>query len=118
MVAVLSNISNIIIPVIIFYVVAYGLAARSNVYEDFIKGAKDGFYTVIQIMPTLIGLMVAVGVLRASGFLDFVGGLFSGAAARMGFLRNWCRLCLLKCFPPPRPRDWYWISLRIMGRIP
>ena len=83
MVAVLSNISNIIIPVIIFYVVAYGLAARSNVYEDFIKGAKDGFYTVIQIMPTLIGLMVAVGVLRASGFLDFVGGLFSGAAARM-----------------------------------
>ena len=54
MVAVLSNISNIIIPVIIFYVVAYGLAARSNVYEDFIKGAKDGFYTVIQIMPTLI----------------------------------------------------------------
>ncbi len=74
MVAVLSNISNIIIPVIIFYVVAYGLAARSNVYEDFIKGAKDGFYTVIQIMPTLIGLMVAVGILRASGFLDYLSG--------------------------------------------
>ena len=81
MVAVLSNISNIIIPVIIFYVVAYGLAARSNVYEDFIKGAKDGFYTVIQIMPTLIGLMVAVGVLRASGFLDALSGWLSAPAA-------------------------------------
>ena len=55
MVAVLSNISNIIIPVIIFYIVAYGVAARSNVYEDFIKGAKDGFYTVVRIMPTMIG---------------------------------------------------------------
>ena len=45
MVAALSNISNIIIPVIIFYIVAYGIAARSNVYEDFIKGARDGFHT-------------------------------------------------------------------------
>ena len=78
MASVLSNVSNIIIPVIIFYIVAYGLANRCNVYEDFIKGAKDGFHTVIQIMPTLIGLMVAVGVLRASGFLEFIGGLFGG----------------------------------------
>lgn len=67
MASVLSNISNIIIPVIIFYIVAYGIAAKCNVYEEFIKGAKDGFHTIIQIMPTLIGLMVAVGVLRASG---------------------------------------------------
>ena len=48
---VLSNLSNIIIPVIIFYIVAQGLAAKKNVYEDFVKGAKDGFHTVIQIMP-------------------------------------------------------------------
>ena len=84
MVAVLSNISNIIIPVIIFYIVAYGIANHCNVYEDFIKGAKDGFHTVIQIMPTLIGLMVAVGVLRASGFLEFIGGLFSGITEYLG----------------------------------
>lgn len=98
MVAVLSNISNIIIPVIIFYVVAYGIAAKSNVYEDFIKGAKDGFQTVIQIMPTLIGLMVAVGVLRASGFLDFLGGLFAGFTARLGFSSELVPLILIKMF--------------------
>lgn len=98
MVAVLSNISNIIIPVIIFYVVAYGIAAKSNVYEDFIKGAKDGFQTVIQIMPTLIGLMVAVGVLRASGFLDFLGGLFAGLTARLGFSSELVPLILIKMF--------------------
>lgn len=98
MVAVLSNISNIIIPVIIFYIVAYGIAVRSNVYEDFIKGAKDGFYTVIRIMPTLIGLMVAVGVLRASGFLDFLGGLFSGITSRMGFSSELVPLILIKMF--------------------
>lgn len=98
MVAVLSNISNIIIPVIIFYIVAYGIAAKSNVYEDFIKGAEDGFHTVIRIMPTLIGLMVAVGVLRASGFLDFVGGLFAGVTSRMGFSPELVPLILVKMF--------------------
>ena len=98
MVAVLSNISNIIIPVIIFYVVAYGIIARNNVYEDFIKGAGDGFRTVIQIMPTLIGLMVAVGVLRASGFLDFVGGLFAGITEKVGFSSELIPLIMIKMF--------------------
>lgn len=98
MAAVLSNISNIIIPVIVFYIVAYGISNRCNVYEDFIKGAKDGFHTVIQIMPTLIGLMVAVGVLRASGFLEFIGGLFGGAAFRLGFSSELVPLMLVKMF--------------------
>lgn len=98
MVAVLSNISNIIIPIIIFYIVAYGIANRCNVYEDFIKGARDGFHTVIQIMPTLIGLMVAVGVLRASGFLEFLGGLFSGVTERFGFSSELVPLIFVKMF--------------------
>lgn len=98
MASVLSNISNIIIPVIIFYIVAYGISNRCNVYEDFIKGAKDGVHTVIQIMPTLIGLMVAVGVLRASGFLEFFGGLFSGVAGRLGFSTELVPLMMVKMF--------------------
>lgn len=98
MASVLSNISNIIIPVIIFYIVAYGLSNRCNVYEDFIRGAKDGFHTVIQIMPTLIGLMVAVGILRASGFLEFFGGLFSGVAERLGFSAELVPLMFVKMF--------------------
>lgn len=93
-----THFSNIIIPVIIFYIVAYGLASKTNVYEDFIKGAKDGFHTVIQIMPTLIGLMVAVGILRASGFLDFLAGIFSGVAGRLGFSSELVPLILIKMF--------------------
>lgn len=75
MAQVLTNISNIIIPIVIFYIIAYGVINKCNVYEDFVKGAKDGFKTVVGIMPTLVALMIAVGVLRASGFLDFVGKL-------------------------------------------
>ena len=94
----MSNISNIIIPVIIFYIVAYGLVHKKNVYEDFIKGAKDGFQTVIQIMPTLVGLMVAVGVLRASGFLEAVGRWFGGLAAKIGFPSELVPLVFVKMF--------------------
>ena len=52
MLSVLSNLSNIIIPLVIFYIVAEGLLMKTNVYENFIKGAKDGFQVVIGIMPT------------------------------------------------------------------
>ena len=69
--------SDTIIPILIVWIVAYGLVNRRPVYEDFIAGAKDGFATVLGILPTLIGLMVAVGVLRASGFLEFIGNLLS-----------------------------------------
>ncbi len=71
----LSNLSNIIIPVFLFYIIAYGLIKKRDVYEDFVSGAISGGKTVIGILPTLIGLMVAVGILRASGFLDLISKL-------------------------------------------
>ena len=69
--------SDYIIPLTIFYIVGFGLLMKRPVYDDFVKGAKEGAKTVAGIMPTLVGLMVGVGVLRASGFLntlsDFLG---------------------------------------------
>lgn len=73
---ILMHLSNIIIPVLVFYIIATGLAAKRDIYHCFTKGATDGIKTVAEIAPTLIGLMVAVGVLRASGFLQYLGNLF------------------------------------------
>ncbi len=95
---VLANISNIIIPLLIFYIIAYGIAEKVEVYEDFIKGAKDGLITVVNIMPTMIGLMVAVGVLRASGFLDFIGRLFGQLTEKIGFPGELVPLSFIKMF--------------------
>ena len=69
---VLLFLSEMIIPLILFYVVGFGVLMKCDIYEEFVKGAKEGLETVIQILPTLIGLMVAVGVLRASGFLTML----------------------------------------------
>ena len=95
---VLAHISGIIIPAMIFYIVAYGLVNGTNVYEDFIRGAADGFRTVIQIMPTLIGLMMAVGILRASGFLDFLGRLAGRATESVGLPADLVPLIFIKLF--------------------
>lgn len=98
MLSVLSNLSNIIIPLVIFYVVAEGILEKTNIYEDFIKGAKDGFQVVIRIMPTLIGLMVAVGILRASGFLDFVGRITCGLTDSLGYPSELIPVTIIKMF--------------------
>ncbi len=80
----LVYLSDYMIPLIIFCIVGYGLLNRSNVYDDFVHGAADGLKTVIGILPTLIGLMMAVGILRASGFLDFLAGLLGMLTEPLG----------------------------------
>ncbi len=67
--------SDFMIPFVIFYLIAYGLTEKVQVYDEFVAGAAGGLKIVLKIMPTLVGLMVAVGMLRASGFLDLISGL-------------------------------------------
>ena len=98
MVSVLTNISNIIIPVLIFYIVSYGLVSGKNVYEDFIRGAKKGFLTVLKIMPTLIALVVGVGILRASGIFEFLGSSLGKVTELLGFQGELVPLLFVKMF--------------------
>ena len=56
-----SYFSDLIIPVFMLYIVAHGLVARRDIYNDFLDGAKDGMKTVVGICPTLIGLMEFYG---------------------------------------------------------
>ena len=68
------------------------------VYDTFVKGAKDGFLTVIKIMPTMVGLMVAVGVLRASGFLEFLAQMIGKVTQYIGFPGELVPLTIIKMF--------------------
>ena len=64
--------SNVILFSIVVSFIALALFKRVNVFEAFIDGAKEGFEVAIKIIPYLVGILVAVGVLRASGVLDFI----------------------------------------------
>ena len=90
--------SDFIVPFIIFLIVCYGILMKVPVYDTFVKGAKSGFLTVIRILPTLIGLMTAVGILRASGFLDFLAGLLGRFTAYIGFPGELVPLAIVKMF--------------------
>ena len=90
--------SDFIVPFIIFLIVCYGILMKVPVYDTFVKGAKSGFLTVIRILPTLIGLMTAVGILRASGFLDFLAGLLGRFTAYIGFPGELFPLAIVKMF--------------------
>ena len=73
--------SEAMVPLMIFYIVGFGLLSGRPVLDDFIDGAKDGMKTVAGIFPTLAGLMVSVGIIRSSGFLDFLGEVLAMPAA-------------------------------------
>lgn len=64
--------SNLAMPLIILLIVTYGLLEKDKVFDDFLEGAKEGMGMVVNILPTLIGLFVAIGALRNSGILDLI----------------------------------------------
>ncbi len=88
-----QTVSNLVANVILFGVIGgfIGLAAlrRVNVYEAFIEGAKEGFAVVIKIIPYLVAILVAIGVFRASGSMDFLVGGVRRLVAGMGFSTEW-----------------------------
>ena len=81
----LMVLSDLLIPLTFVLILLYGISRKIPVYDFFIQGAKDGFTTVLNILPTIIGLMVAVGMIRASGFLDLLNMLIAPLTDRLGY---------------------------------
>ncbi len=94
----LNYLSEFMIPILIFYIVLMGVCNKRNVYEDFMKGARDGLSLVVKIMPTMIAMLVAVNTLRASGFLEFVAGLLTPLAEKIHFPAPLLPLTMIKAF--------------------
>ena len=94
----ITYLSSAIIPLLVLFIVGTAIARRQRVYEDFLDGAKNGIRTAAEILPTLVGLMVAVGMLRASGFLDFVSGLLGKILSATGFPTELLPIAVVKMF--------------------
>ncbi|MGD8868016.1 MAG: nucleoside recognition domain-containing protein [Gemmatimonadales bacterium] len=89
-----ETVSNVVANVMLFGIIAVFIALamirRVNVYEAFIEGAKEGFPVVIKIIPYLVAILVAIGVFRASGTMDFlvagVGNIFGALGINTDFV--------------------------------
>ncbi|QJR14640.1 nucleoside recognition domain-containing protein [Usitatibacter palustris] len=76
---------NVLIFTVIVGFIAGALWKKANVYDVFIEGAKGGIQTSIMIIPFLVGMLVAIGVLRNSGVMDLIVGACAWTFALMGF---------------------------------
>jgi spore maturation protein B len=93
----LIYISDYIIPFLFFYIIGW-VDHQVNIFDEFIKGAKDGFKVVYDILPTLIGLMVAIGVLRASGALNILSGILKPVTDYINFPSQLVPVVIIKMF--------------------
>lgn len=77
-------VANVILLGIIMAFILAGVRRKVNVYEAFIEGAKGGFETAVRIIPYLVAILVAIGVFRASGAMDFITGGIGRAVEACG----------------------------------
>ena len=74
---IINYISVIAVPFIIFIIILYGFLEKIKVFDVFLDGTKEGIKTTIKILPTLIGLFLAVGAIRCSGIIEGIGVLLN-----------------------------------------
>ena len=76
----LNQITILIIPFLILFIIVHGLRNKVAVYEVFVEGAQQGFHIAIKIIPYLVAMLFAIAMFRASGalevMLDFIGPVF------------------------------------------
>lgn len=85
-----------IIPSLIVALLGFGVLRGVRVYECFVDGAKEGFEVAVRIIPYLVAILVAIGMLRASGALEAIVGAIGGFTARFGLPAEALPMALLR----------------------
>lgn len=83
-------------PFIILLIVIYGMREKKKMFDIFLEGANEGIKIVLNIFPTLVGLFLAIGVLRSSGILDLVSKLLTPVLQIVNFPTEILPLALIR----------------------
>lgn len=90
------NIGIYVIPIALLLIIGFGLIKRQPVFDLFLQGARQGIASVFKIMPSIIALVCAVSMLRASGLLDALINLVSPVLEPLGFPPQLLPLSILR----------------------
>ena len=91
-------ISNITIPIILVIILMHGYIKNVDLFDAFISGAYDGLKMTASILPSLIGLITAVGIFRSSGAMDFLCKIVSPISRLTGFPSALVPMSITKMF--------------------
>ncbi len=84
------------IPVFLLAIPVYGAVKRVKVYESFVQGAKEGFQVGVRIIPYLVAILVAVGMLRAAGAIDSLAAALDPVLRRIGMPAELLPLAIMR----------------------
>lgn len=93
---IVNYISIIAMPVVILIIIFEAIKEKKNVFDIFLKGGVDGVNITLKIFPTLIGLFMAIGMLRSSGIIDFLTEIISPILYLIHFPKEIVPLALLR----------------------
>ena len=97
------SLSELVVPVLLCFTACYALGKRVDVYTALTRGAEEGLNVLVHILPSLIALLTAVYMFRASGAMEYLGALLAPALERVGI-------------PPEVAQAAAWKSLRRVWR--
>lgn len=92
----MSNLGFYVIPMMIFIIITSGFSRKINVFEEFLSGATEGLSSVISLIPALVGLVIAVSMLKASGAFDIFSNFTSPFFKFIGFPTEVVPMALLR----------------------
>ncbi len=80
----LAEFGVVIVPATVFFIIVFGFVRKVPVFDTFVMGAKEGAISCFEVLPSLVGLMLAVNMLSASGALDLLSSFLKPMAELLG----------------------------------
>ncbi len=95
---ILEYIALMAVPAVVLFAGVVMLFGGKNYFESFIKGAKEGFSTAVGLLPTLVALLAAISMLRASGAIEFISSVLKEPLSALGIPSEIIPLLLTRPF--------------------
>lgn len=92
----MDKLGSYVLPGVVLFIVLFGFVRKVPVFDAFTAGAKEGLKSSVSILPTLIGLIMAVSMLSASGALDLLSAFLAPAAGLIGLPPQAMPLALIR----------------------
>lgn len=90
------RLSELVVPLLLGFVGVYGASRRVDVYGALTRGAEEGLGVLLRILPSLVGLLTAVYMFRASGAMEFIGQLLAPLLTALGIPPECAPLLLIR----------------------